>query len=80
MSIPKRSVIFVITLYQRVFSPDKGFLRAIYPIRGACPMHPTCSEYMVLAVEKHGAVIGVSKGMLRIGRCHPWQKNLIDIP
>lgn len=66
--------------YQVVFSPDKGFLRYIYPTLGACNMYPTCSEYMIIAVEKYGVFKGVFKGVRRVLRCHPYQKKLIDIP
>ena len=76
----KYVLIKVIHLYQLVLSPDKGFLRFLYPIRGACVMYPTCSEYMVLSVEKHGALKGFIKGIRRIGRCHPYQKKLVDLP
>ncbi len=80
MSFQKHTAILIITLYQRILSPDKGFLRHLYPIRGACAMYPTCSEYMVLTIKKRGVILGVTKGILRIGRCHPWQKELVDIP
>lgn len=70
----------LITIYQRVFSPDTGLLRGLYPFRGGCVMYPTCSEYMKLAIAKYGVLKGSALGILRIGRCHPWQKNLIDVP
>lgn len=70
----------LIVFYQRVFSPDTGMLRGLYPTRGACAMYPTCSEYMKLAITKHGALKGFVRGVLRIGRCHPFQKKLIDVP
>ncbi len=38
----------------------------------ACRFLPTCSEYMRLAIETHGAALGVWLGIRRIGRCHPW--------
>lgn len=73
-------IIKIVQLYQGVFSPDKGFLRYLYPVRGACVMYPTCSEYMILSVKKYGSFNGVIKGLQRIGRCHPYQKKLVDIP
>lgn len=76
----KYVVIKFLRLYQIVLSPDKGLLRYLYPIRGACVMYPTCSEYMVISVEKYGSLRGVIKGVKRIGRCHPYQKKLVDIP
>lgn len=37
-----------------------------------CRFQPTCSQYMLDAVEKHGPWRGVPKGLGRICRCHPW--------
>lgn len=38
----------------------------------ACRYTPTCSEYMVQALKKHGPVKGLWLGIKRICRCHPW--------
>ncbi len=37
----------------------------------ACRFTPTCSEYAMKAVEKHGAIRGSWMGMKRICRCQP---------
>lgn len=78
--VPKYAIIKAIRLYQIILSPDKGFLRFLYPVSGACVMYPTCSEYMVISLEKYGVFKGFIKGIRRIGRCHPYQKKLIDLP
>ena len=39
---------------------------------------PTCSEYMIEAIEKRGFFIGVSLGIARIFRCNPWTKGGLD--
>ncbi len=39
-----------------------------------CRFHPTCSEYMIQALEKHGLLKGLYKGLGRIFRCHPLGK------
>ena len=44
----------------------------------ACRYRPTCSEYMLEAVEKFGAVKGVWMGMKRLGRCHPFHEGGYD--
>lgn len=41
-------------------------------IGGHCRYQPTCSQYMLDAVERHGAMRGAWRGVKRIGRCHPW--------
>ncbi|MFN0047951.1 MAG: membrane protein insertion efficiency factor YidD [Cytophagales bacterium] len=38
-------------------------------IRQSCRFEPSCSEYMILAIEKYGVFSGVSKGLNRLGRC-----------
>ena len=44
----------------------------------ACRFHPTCSEYMMEAVEKHGAARGVWMGARRIAKCHPFHQGGFD--
>lgn len=54
-------VILAIQLYQR-YAPDH--------VRRRCLFMPTCSEYGIMAVRKHGAVIGLYKTYDRlINRC-----------
>jgi len=38
----------------------------------SCRYMPTCSQYMIEAVQKHGIWKGFGLGIRRIGRCHPW--------
>ena len=45
-----------------------------------CRFHPSCSDYFILAVEKHGALRGSMKGMWRICRCNPWNRGGYDPP
>jgi len=45
---------------------------------GHCRFHPSCSQYMIDAVQKHGPLRGVWRGIQRIGRCHPWSAGGID--
>jgi len=49
--------------YQQIISPH---------LPGACRYHPTCSQYMIEAIQKHGIFKGTWLGIKRIGRCHPW--------
>jgi putative membrane protein insertion efficiency factor len=43
-----------------------------------CRFHPTCSTYMVEAVERYGAVKGIALGVKRIFRCNPWHEGGYD--
>lgn len=65
----KQIVRFFIRGYQRFISPVLHFVGG--PGSG-CRFTPTCSEYFLQAVEKHGVLPGAWLGILRIFRCHPW--------
>ncbi len=45
-----------------------------------CRFYPSCSDYFILAVKKHGPVKGSLKGIGRICRCHPWHPGGYDPP
>lgn len=57
----------------------KGYKILISPLLpSACRFYPTCSEYMLEAVSRHGAVRGVWMGLKRLGRCHPFHAGGYD--
>jgi putative membrane protein insertion efficiency factor len=58
-----------IRAYQITLSPVLSMLGG--PASG-CRFQPTCSQYFLEAVERHGIVGGTWLGLKRIGRCHPW--------
>jgi putative membrane protein insertion efficiency factor len=45
-----------------------------------CRYYPSCSEYFVQAVQKHGPCKGCAKGVWRICRCGPWTRGGYDPP
>lgn len=40
-------------------------------LRDSCRYTPTCSTYMIMAINKYGLFIGVIKGIRRLLRCKP---------
>jgi putative membrane protein insertion efficiency factor len=64
----RKAVIATLRLYKRFISP-------LLP--SACRFHPTCSEYMIEAVNKYG-LRGVWMGMRRLLRCHPFHQGGFD--
>ena len=65
----------------------KAFLRALLrayqyvfrPLLGRnCRFVPSCSDYALEAIEKHGAAHGSWLAVRRIGRCHPWHPGGYD--
>lgn len=57
----------------------KAYKLCISPfLPSACRYRPTCSEYMMEAIEKHGPVKGVWMGVKRLGRCHPFHEGGYD--
>jgi putative membrane protein insertion efficiency factor len=69
MNLPRTIAIGLIRTYKLVISP-------LLP--SACRFHPTCSEYMKDAIEKHGVVKGVGLGLRRLSRCHPFHQGGFD--
>ncbi len=48
----------------------KRFLSPLLP--PMCRFDPTCSIFMMQAIEKHGTLRGVWLGLRRLARCHPF--------
>lgn len=58
----KKTIVWLILLYQK-YAPER--------LRKSCVFEPTCSNYMLMAIDKYGLVKGVVKGIIRLIRCHP---------
>ncbi len=66
-----RTIIFLVGVYRVTLGPVLG---------GHCRFHPTCSQYMIEAVQKYGPWRGGWRGLKRIGRCHPFGGSGFDPP
>ena len=58
-----RILVWIVKAYQLVLSPFFG---------QQCRFYPTCSQYAVEAIQKHGALLGSYYTVRRLSRCHPW--------
>ncbi|HEV8686770.1 MAG TPA: membrane protein insertion efficiency factor YidD [Gaiellaceae bacterium] len=45
---------------------------------GTCKYHPSCSQYAIDALRKHGLVRGSLKAAWRLLRCNPWSHGGVD--
>jgi uncharacterized protein len=43
-----------------------------------CRFYPSCSEYTLQAISRHGPVRGVLLGLKRVLRCHPFHAGGVD--
>ncbi|MDR0757542.1 MAG: membrane protein insertion efficiency factor YidD [Tannerella sp.] len=60
-------------LVQILLMPVYFYKYCISPLKPAtCRYTPTCSEYAVQALKKHGPLKGLRLALKRICRCHPW--------
>lgn len=59
----KKLLILPIRFYQLYVSP-------LLP--PACRYTPTCSQYAIEAIQKHGALKGLWLAVRRLLRCNPW--------
>ena len=65
----KNILIAMIRFYQKFLSPLK---------HTRCPYTPTCSQYAIEAIEKHGVLKGGLLAAWRILRCNPYSKGGYD--
>jgi zinc transport system substrate-binding protein len=61
--------IMLVKVYQYIISPI---------IPASCRHVPTCSEYTIQALQKHGPIKGLWLGIWRILRCNPWGTHGYD--
>ena len=66
----KQVFIKLIVFYQKYLSALKG--------GSTCKYIPTCSQYAIEAIEKHGALKGGLLAAWRILRCNPFSKGGFD--
>jgi uncharacterized protein len=61
--VPRDGLILLVKAYRLLLKPSLG---------NACRFEPTCSQYALNALNRHGALVGASLSAARLLRCHPW--------
>lgn len=61
--------ITLVRLYQRWISP-------LFP--PSCRFYPSCSQYALVAITRHGALLGCWLAARRLARCHPFHAGGFD--
>ena len=61
----------MIRCYQLLISPLLQLLISP-PLPPSCRYLPSCSDYAIEAIARHGALVGLGLALRRLGRCHPW--------
>ncbi|MCK5506426.1 MAG: membrane protein insertion efficiency factor YidD [Thermodesulfovibrionia bacterium] len=62
----KKLLIIILKTYKSIMSP---LLEAVFG--KGCIFTPTCSEYVIDSIRKHGIKRGLSFSIRRLSRCHP---------
>jgi uncharacterized protein len=68
-ALPRRLLAALIRGYQRILSP-------LLP--PSCRFYPSCSQYALEAVTRHGALKGGWLAARRLARCHPFHPGGYD--
>jgi putative membrane protein insertion efficiency factor len=69
-ALPRRSVVLLLRAYRVLISPLYG---------PTCRFYPSCSEYALIAVDRHGVVRGGGLAVWRLLRCNPWNPGGVDL-
>ena len=75
---PARAVIALLILAIRLYQVTLSPLLSLFgPV---CRFEPSCSRYMIGALQKYGLLRGLARGVARLSRCHPWHPGGYDPP
>ena len=68
MNLLQHSLLLLLRFYRWAISP------LLTALAGGviCRFDPSCSQYAMEAIQKHGALRGLWLTVKRLGRCHPW--------
>lgn len=64
-----RVLVALIGIYRYCLSPWLGH---------RCRFYPSCSEYAIEALQRHGLAKGTWLALTRLCHCHPWHEGGFD--
>lgn len=73
MEVIKAVLIIILKIYKSIMSP---LLETVFG--KGCIFTPTCSEYAIDSLRKHGIKSGLSLSIRRFLRCHPGATSAYD--
>lgn len=73
-------MISLIKLYQYLTRNVFGYVALPLAVKPECKFYPSCSDYAVESLNKHGFIKGTYKSFVRILKCNPWAKPGVDMP
>lgn len=65
----RNTLVLLIKTYRYFISPWLG---------NCCRFYPSCSQYAIRAIERHGIYRGILMTARRLLCCHPWHPGGID--
>ena len=68
-ALPRRLLLALVRAYRLLFSAWIG---------NVCRYYPSCSQYALDALNRHGALGGSSLAAWRVLRCNPWSHGGVD--
>jgi putative membrane protein insertion efficiency factor len=69
LALPRQALVGLIRGYQKFISPG---------LPPACRFYPSCSQYAIEAIARHGALRGSWLAARRLARCHPFHPGGVD--
>ncbi len=67
--VPRKVLRSFVRFYQVAISPG---------LPPSCRFTPSCSQYAIEALDRHGAIRGSWLAVRRLARCHPWNPGGVD--
>ncbi len=66
----KKIAVLAIRVYQVLHHAFLPILVAVFGFVSECPQKPSCSEYTILQIQKHGTITGLKRGLNRVLHCY----------